>query len=165
MKKNLWFLWFLLVSSYSFSSEVTLFVKLSPSGSLEAKTKELSGRVAYDGGKVRAKKLLVLVDSLRTGIELRDEHLRKHLKYEKHPYISLYDMEGFNGKGSGAIEIAGVKKPVEFDYTVKDDNLIASFKINALDFNLKKVKYFNIGVDETVKIKVNIPVNNKETKK
>lgn len=159
-------LWFLLVSFYSFSSEVTLFVKLSPSGSLEAKTKELSGRVAYDdGGKVRAKKLLVLVESLRTGIDLRDEHLRKHLKYEKHPYISLYDMEGVNGKGRGVIEIAGVKKPVEFDYTVKDENLIANFKINALDFNLKKVKYFNIGVDETVKIKVNVPVNNKETKK
>lgn len=55
-------------------------------------TRALSGEVAVDfeAGKARAR-LEVPVDSLRTGIDLRDEHLRsrKWLDARKHPAISF----------------------------------------------------------------------------
>lgn len=152
----------LLVSSLSFSASVSLFVKLSPAGSFEAITREINGRVIYKGGKLKSKRILVAVDSLKTGIDLRDEHLKKYLRHIKNPYIYMHDLKGENNRGTGMLEVCGVKKKIIFIYKVKGKSLEADFSIDTKSFNLSKIKYFNIGVNEIVKIKVIIPIKNQE---
>ena len=155
-------LFIVLLLNVALGTEVTTFVKLSPSGSFEAKTDHVTGRIVSKAGKLQAKKLLVPVDSLKTGIGLRDEHLKKYLKMKEHPYITLTDLEGENGIAKATISIAGISnKLLDIDYSVKGKEMNAKFMIDVLKFKLDKVKYFNIGVDNIVTVKVKLNIDKK----
>lgn len=152
----------LLLANIAFAVEVTAFVKLSPSGSFEAKTNHVTGRIVSKNGKLQAKKVLVPVDSLKTGIDLRDEHLKKYLKIKDHPYITLMDLVGENGVAKATINIAGVSTQLlKIDYSVDGKKLNANFIIDVLKFKLDEVKYFNIGVDNIIKINVKLDIDKK----
>lgn len=135
------------------------FAKLSPAGSFTGTTKAISGFATIDGGKVSASNIEVDLTKLTTGLELRDKHTQEHLETSKYPKAKLLNAQGSDGKGTGEIEIRGVKKTIEGTYTVKNNFLTAEFNLNLPDFNIKGIRYMGVGLKDTINLKVTIPVN------
>jgi hypothetical protein len=95
----------LLFSTLGFAHEVVVKVSLSPAGSFEAKTSKVRGEIKKEGTKFTAESLTIKVDDLKTGIDLRDEHFKKHLNYEKFPKIVMNKIVAENGKGTGELVV------------------------------------------------------------
>ena len=157
--KNAFVLLTLVLSSFSFAHEVVVKVSLSPAGSFEAKTSKVRGEIKKEGAKFTAESLSIKVDDLKTGIDLRDEHFKKHLNYDKFPKIVMNKIVAENGKGTGELVVNDTTNKVEFTYkNVSDKKLEATFKVKASSFKLKEAKYLEIGVDDDVEIVATIDV-------
>jgi len=149
---------FLIASINSFAEEkITVSVGLTPAGSFQAVSKKLKGNLLKENGAFSADKISVTVESLKTGIDLRDEHLWKHLQSVKHPKVTLYNLKAQGGKGTALLEVNGVKKPVGISYAEKGPEVLAKFRVKASDFALPKADYLGVGVDNIVAIEVSIP--------
>lgn len=148
----------LLVSLNSFAEEkVTLFVSLTPAGSFQAVSKKPKGNLIKEKGAFTADKISVSVESFKTGIDLRDEHFWKHLNSSKHPKVTLYNLKAQDGKGSGQLEVNGIKKPVAISYVEKGQEVEAKFKVKASDYSLPKAEYLGVGVNDVVAVEVTLP--------
>ena len=155
----------LLVMIFSFisfsifaQSTITVNVTLSPSGSFQATSTKVKGNLKKNGEMIEADKIQVMIESLKTGIELRDEHFAKHLNYSAHPKAVLSGLKAQNGKGNAQLEVNGVTKPVTINYELKDGQVKANFKVKASDFKLAKAQYLGVGVEDDVSITVEMPL-------
>jgi len=143
----------LLVSFNVFAEEaLNATVRLTPAGSFQVKTDKISGKVSKKDGGYTSDKLWVKVKSLKTGIDLRDKHLKERLNYKTNSKIEVTKMSAKNGKGKALFEMNGIKKPISFTYTAKETALTASFKINLQDFKVKDLKYMGVGAKDIVEI-------------
>jgi polyisoprenoid-binding protein YceI len=108
------------------------------------------------------------LNSLKTGIELRDSHLKtKYLEVEKFP-IATVRIENFqipaktteSGKFTGILNLHGVERRIEGDATVSGEPKLVSaiFKIKLSDFNIEIPSYQGITVAEEVQIHVEATV-------
>jgi polyisoprenoid-binding protein YceI len=142
--------------------EATADVSLTPAGSFTAKSETVKGEATLKGNAVTADKIVVDLRNLKTGIALRDRHSRdKYLEVDKYPEAILTDGKGKDGKGTGKLKIRGIEKAVAGSYTIKGDTLFAEFPIKLSDYDIKKVKYMGVGVDDDVTIKISVPVKKK----
>lgn len=149
----------LIISFSAFAKkEIKLYVSLTPAGSFEATSEKLKGNVIKKDGVISADKMWVSIESMKTGIDLRDEHFWKHLNSSKHTKAVLTNVKGQNGKAQGTLEVNGVKKPVAIAYSEKDGHVVASFNVKASAFNLKKAEYLGVGVSDDVKIEATYPI-------
>ena len=117
----------------------------------------------------------VETNSINTGIEKRDDHLRSEdfFASEKFPKMTFemtsYKADGDDGEMKGNLTIRGITKPVTLK--VEDIGTIKDFKnqnrvgfslkgkINRMDYDLKWNKALELGgvaVDEEVKITVEV---------
>jgi polyisoprenoid-binding protein YceI len=140
------------------------FAKLSPAGSFTGATKAVTGFAIVDGDKVSASNIEVDLTKLTTGLELRDKHTQDHLETSKYPKAKLITAQGVAGKGTGEIEIKGIKKSIEGTYSVKNNFLTAEFNLNLPDFNIKGIRYMGVGLKDNINLKVTIPVNSATVK-
>ena len=107
----------LLSSIPSFAEEkITLFVTLSPAGSFQAVSKKAKGNVIKENGVFTADKISVSIESFKTGIDLRDEHLWKHMQSSTNPKATLSNLKASGGKGTAQLEVNGKKNPVTIVY-------------------------------------------------
>lgn len=151
ISKKVLFLWAL--SGVAMGSDLTIKMSLSPAGSFEAETNKLRGDIVKNGDKFSAQTLWIKTDDLKTGIDLRDEHLHKHLNSEKYPKITLTNVEASGGKGTGMLNVCGVTNKVDFTFkNVTDKKLKANFKVKPSSYKLKEAKYLEIGVDDEVEV-------------
>lgn len=67
------------------------------------------GNVIKQGEEFSADKISISIESLKTGIDLRDEHTWKHLNTSKHPKAILSEVKGRGGKATGSLEVNGIK--------------------------------------------------------
>lgn len=132
-------------------------VELSPAGSFEVTSSRIRGSAKASGGGYTADQLRVAVKSLVTGIEVRDQHLQEKLKADGN--VIVRNAVGQGGKGKAILEMAGVKKPIEFSYKVQGKSLETDFTVNLKDFGISGISYMGVGVKDTVSIKANIPVS------
>jgi polyisoprenoid-binding protein YceI len=108
----------------------------------------------------------------KTGIGLRDKHLRKALDADAHPRaklevdksaIKLPASGSSKGKASGDLTLHGVKKPTTFNYEIKKDGdnyqIVGDFQVNIHDYNLEKPCYLGVCVEELVKVSVKMTVH------
>lgn len=134
-------------------------VSLTPAGDFKAKVVEVKGFATVNGNTVIAENVVVNLKNLKTGLALRDKHAReKYLEVDKYPEIILLKAIGKAGKGRGRVKYRGVEKDIAGTYAVKGNVLQAQFPLNLSDFNIKGVKYMGVGVENEVKINVEIPV-------
>jgi polyisoprenoid-binding protein YceI len=147
----------LLLSTSLFAQKVTFNVSLTPAGSFEAVSQKLKGNLIKKNSGFKADKLWISIESFKTGIELRDEHLWKHLNSSKHPKAVLTEVSGNNGKAIGKLTVNGVTKPVSMTYTENGKNVTAAFTVKASAFNLPKAQYMGVGVSDEVNLKVTSP--------
>ncbi len=132
-------------------------VELSPAGSFEVTSSRIRGSAKATGDGYTADQLRVAVNSLVTGNEMRDQHLQEKLKADGNVIVT--NAVGKGGKGTATLEMAGVKKPIEFSYKVQGKNLETDFKVNLKDFGISGINYMGVGVKDSVSIKANIPVS------
>jgi len=138
------------------AKELLVMVNLSPAGSFEIKSKSIKGKVIRKGDTLMTTGISVKVKKLKTGLELRDDHL--HKKLGKGSKIEILSAKGKGGRGSAEIQIKGVKKSVPFKYADKGKEVDVMFSLNLPDFGITGINYAGVGVKNTVKVKASLPV-------
>lgn len=139
---------------------VVVDLKISPVGSFQAKTKDVKGSVVLKSNEIIAEKVVVDLKGLTTGMDLRDDHMKKkYLEVEKFPEAVLIIGNGKNGVGNGKIKIRGIEKEVKGTYKlIGDKEVMANFDLKLSDFNITGIRYMNMGVKDIVKLTVNVPL-------
>jgi len=150
------------------TGEVTVMCPLTVGGSFEAKTKSLSGDVlTADAGAVRGA-LKVELQTLETGISIRDRHMKNnYLEVEKGPAFAtamLEDIriEKMEGKTvfSGMLSLHGQKKKVSgaAELQQKDGKIRvqAQFPVKVSEFEIPAPTYLGVGVRDEIQIKVSL---------
>ncbi len=129
---------------------------------LKEKDQMLNGEISF------------LLKSLKTGIDLRDDHLKsKYLEVDKYPTATLKitDLrlpsnlkDGFPFKGT--LNLHGVNQPVDGNATVtadsKSQKISADFNIKLSQFKIEIPSFKGITVAEEVQVKVEAPVTREE---
>lgn len=150
----------LLIHSFSHAQNVGVVVdvKLSPAGSFKAETAKVKGHAQKTADGVHAENILVDINSLKTGVELRDKHLKERLLSDQFPTAKLIAGHGQNGKGSAELEIKGMKKKVQGQYKISGDKLTAEFKLLMSELDIKNVRYMGVGAKDEITLTVTVPV-------
>jgi len=146
------------MSCTAFAQSASVAVKLRPAGNFIGKTAKVTGFATMKGASVEAKNVTVDLRTLQTGIELRDEHTKKYLAVDKFPEAVLVSATGSDGKGTGVIKIKGIEQPIAGTYKVEGGNLVAEFPLTLSKFQITGIKYMGVGVDDTVKVSIAIPI-------
>lgn len=130
---------------------------------IKGTTKEMLGNLELDG-KMASGSFQVPMKTLKTGMDLRDDHMiNKYLEADKHPNAIL-TLSPFNveeeGEAKGTIEIHGVKKPVTIQYEkvgMSDQSVSfnSKFNIKITDFEIDIPSFQGITVAEEVTVSVN----------
>lgn len=132
-----------------------------------------SGIKASESGGVL--KVAAPLTNLKTGISLRDDHLKKALNVKKHPTATLAversklkfpeDKKTVTASATGQFTLNGTTKPVKFDYKVErtgsDYHVQGRTEVDITDFKIEKPCYLGVCVDEDVKVKVNFKLRDK----
>lgn len=150
-------------TNFAFAQENTAkaYFVLTPMGDFIATMKVISGNVSFQDGKFKAKNIVVDLNSLVTGMELRDQHAKnKYLEVKKFPTAVLLDGIGANGVGKARIKIRGKENIVNGTYKVSASgkNMKAEFKIKLSSFNIEDINFKGIGVDDEVRVEVVVPI-------
>lgn len=149
----------IVVSFTQVHAQVNVQVGLSPAGSFEIEAPRVRGQVRADGnGGHQADQLRLAVSSMKTGIELRDEHLHDRLKSKEHPQIIVTNAKGSGGRGTADIEVAGVKRPISFNYREQGRQIEVTFDLNLKEFNISGISYMGVGVRDQIRVKAMVPV-------
>jgi len=110
--------------------------------------------------------ITVGMNSLSTGIALRDKHMKEYLETDKYPTAELrvpraslkIPASGAESSGDtrGSMKIHGQTKDVAFHYSAKRDgdaiSVSGSSKVNMNDFGIKTPSYLGVSVKPDVGI-------------
>ena len=120
-------------------------------------------------------KIDVPVNNLKTGISLRDNHLKDAIHANKHPKATLEvpraalkfpeDKQSVEASAEGKFTLNGTTKPLNFSYkatrTGSDYHVQGLATVDITQFNLEKPCYLGVCVDKDVKIKVKFKLREK----
>ena len=161
MNKSL-FLAIALFSLTALSAEskgIVIDVSLSPAGSFQIKSKKVKGKmVKSDDGTIRGDKLKISVKSLKSGIDLRDEHITKRLDSKKHKKVEIVKAIARNGKGKGIIKIKGTSQKLSFTYKEVGKFIVAKFSLSLKSFKIKDLSYLGVGAKDKVIVTATVPL-------
>ena len=133
-------------------------INLTPAGSFQVQADKVKGKIKKSGDLYMAKKLWVKARDLETGIELRDDHMRKRIEADKHQNIIVSDVKAKGGKGIGKITIKGITKKIKFAYKVSGDKMLARFKLKLSDFKVKDLTYLGVGAKDDVLVQALVAI-------
>ena len=157
--KHLFFL--MAFSMIGWSHELQIKVDLNPAGAFTAKSSDLKivGELKKTPVGFAAKKILLSVASLKTGIDLRDNHMKKkYFEVEKFPVATLIEGGGQGGKFQGKLEVHGVIHPIAGTYQLNGPDLEAEFPCKLSDFKIPEANYMGVGVEDEVKVVVKLRI-------
>ncbi len=143
------------------SGAVTIKVKLSPAGSFEAKSEQVTVvGASIEGSVYKAAEIRVPIASFDTGMALRNEHFQKRLGYPDVKDVVVSNVVVEKGKaGKYTIQIAK-NKPKTFanlsTHQEEQNPATASFDLELDQFDIKDVRYMGVGVKNSVTIEVSI---------
>lgn len=146
--------------SFALNKSISIDVELSPAGSFKIKSNRIKGKVYLKDGSLEANDIKILVKNLKTGIDLRDEHLKKKLGIENDPKaaLNLISAQGKNGTGKGIFKVLGKTQQSTFTYKkVGNSEIAASFTLSLKEFGIDGVSYMGIGVQDIVTINITLP--------
>ena len=154
----------LLVASTTFAQQkgMKAYITLFPAGDFVATTSDLTGSAQMvSANEVKAQNITINLNSLKTGLELRDDHAKnKYLEVQKYPEAVLVSATGKDGKGSGILRLHGKEAKVDGTYVLTAGNkfLTAEFKSKLSLFGINEINYKGVGVDDEFKVEVTVPV-------
>jgi len=86
-------------------SSVDIHVSLTPAGSFTGVSDKIKGKISKTENGFTSKRIELNIRSIRTGIDLRDEHLWEHLNYKTHSKATLTELtEGHVFNDSKAVD-------------------------------------------------------------
>lgn len=147
------------ICSLSFANELEIAISLSPAGSFVAKSEQVKvdGELQVSAQGFTAKNISMPIGSLKTGIELRDDHMKKkYFEMGQFPKANLVEGQGAGGRFQGKLEVHGVLHPISGTYQASGKVLEAKFKCKLSDFKIKEAKYMGVGVDDEVTVSVKL---------
>lgn len=159
--KNILLIALLIFSFSAFAKKgISINVPLSPAGSFKIESSKIKGKVKKQGDTYKASKLYVKTKDLKSGMDLRDEHMlnKDRLDEKGHPKIIVKNIVAKGGKGTAKITIKGKTKPIKFKYKASGSTFTAKFKLNVKDFPLKKLKYLGVGVKGILSVTAHVPI-------
>jgi polyisoprenoid-binding protein YceI len=148
--------------------EVIVVCPLTVGGSFEARTKNVSGEVAAAPSGAGTVQGVVKVDlqTLETGIGLRDRHMREnYLEVKKGPEFAVATIEGITidkkeGKTSfnGTLLLHGQRKAITGTAELKQQDgrirVQARFPLRVSEFAIPQPSYLGVGVRDEIQVKV-----------
>lgn len=151
------------LANFAFAQEnsVKAYFVLNPMGDFVGTMKVISGNVTLQDGKFKGKNIVVDLNSLSTGMDLRDDHAKnKYLEVKKYPTAVLMEAIGANGVGKARIKIKDKETVVNGTYKVSSSgkNLKAEFKIKMSSFGITDINFKGVGVEDEVKVEIVVPV-------
>lgn len=152
--------------------EIVVVCPLTVGGGFEAKSQAVSGEVEVGRDQAGAIKGSLSVDlrTLKTGIGLRDRHLRdNYLEVANGPdfekaTIEDIQIEKLDGKTTfnGTLVLHGERRPVTGSATLERRDggytVQAEFPVRVSEYKIAKPTYLGIGVQDEVRIKVALTV-------
>lgn len=149
------------------SANVTFKAKTNVYMSVDGRTDQLN---ASDDGKVVT--LSVPLASLKTGIGLRDKHLRETLDTEHFPNAELKvkrsaltfpaDGSSKSASATGQLVIHGQSQPTEFSYRAErkgsDYKVSGSFSVNMTAHGIQPPSYAGVTVKPDVEVKASFRI-------
>lgn len=144
--------------------QIKIKVGLSPAGSFVAQAEKLQvkGRIDRQGDLLVARDIVLDLNTLRTGISLRDRHLReKYLETHKFPRAVLKEARAKNGRFAGTLRIRDIDRKIAGSYKVASSGYVGVFKTKLSDFNIEEANYMGVGVDDEVEVEVLLPTKTK----
>lgn len=141
-------------------SDLKIYVTLTPAGDFVAKTTTIKGTaVEKADGSFTAENIEIDLNSLKTGISMRDDHMKeKYLDTKTYPKAILKKAVGKGGKGVGVLTIKGKDINVKGEYKKEGNLLISKFNLKLADTGITDVSYKGVGVDEELKIEIAVPI-------
>ncbi|MBX3128317.1 MAG: YceI family protein [Polyangiaceae bacterium] len=150
--------------------DVTFLAEGTAGMKINGKASSLSAR--EHNGVLR---ITVPVGDLKTGIGLRDRHLRGYLKTDKNPNATLQidraklklpaDGKELRSSATGQFTIAGVTKPLKFTYKAKrtgsDYHVQALATVDIRDHDIEQPCWLRVCVEPDVKLKVKFKLRDK----
>jgi polyisoprenoid-binding protein YceI len=139
----------------------------------EGKTSRIDGYIYWEADQITVKSAVyfeVDLNSIRTGIGLRDRHMREnYLETDRWPKAFFkgkitHTKDLGNGRKavhvSGIFSVHGVENPLDLEGTMefKGDQIIitASFDILLTDYNIKIPKIMFLKLDNEIRIRIRI---------
>jgi polyisoprenoid-binding protein YceI len=144
----------------SASTSCQFHVSLSPAGSFVAQSNEVEvrGSAVRTADGVSAKNVALKLDSLKTGIDLRDEHMKKkYFETDKYPEAVLVQATGKDGKFTGDLKLHNVTTPIVGTYVFENGDFVGTFKTKLSDYAINKAKYMGVGVNDEVEVTIHLP--------
>lgn len=151
------------------------FLAKSTFSNFEGTTSAVDGSIKWDSTLTNKSEIefKVYLDSLDTGIGLRNTHMRdKYLETSKYPLaeftgriINQIKKTNFDSevKVEGTLKIHGVERKQEIDGRVYDYGELfkieSSFDISLSDFNIEKPSFLFASVDNKITLKCTIYLN------
>jgi polyisoprenoid-binding protein YceI len=147
------------------------FLALGPAGmKINGTSKELAA--SESGGKLT---LNASLTNLKTGIGLRDKHLKGYLHTDDHPSAKLVvdrsklksptDGQTVEGSATGDFTLNGTTKPLRFKYKAKrtgsDYHVQGMADVNIKDYAIEQPCYLGVCVDPNIKLKVAFKLRDK----
>ena len=150
-------------------AQVSVLCPLTIGGSFEAKTRAVSGDLAVGATNPLeiAGDLLVDLQTLETGIGVRDRHMRtKYLEVQRGPEfanarVQHIRLEKPTGKTTfhATLTLHGQTKDVAGTAEIKPYGdgyrLAAAFPVHVSEFGIPEPKYLGVGMKDEVEIRVN----------
>ncbi len=150
-------------------SEVSFAAKITGS-SFVGKSEAVSGTVDYDDAtsNVRSATIVVLANSFKTGMDMRDEHTRdKYLEASKFPEIrfevrgaKLAAAPGTRGTLDGTMIVKGSKRSVRAHVTVSGTAaapvVTATFPLNVTEFGIPQPRFAVVKMEPTIQVTAKI---------
>jgi hypothetical protein len=145
---------------FAIEKGIKIDVSLSPAGSFQITSSKVKGKIKSKNGLYTSERIYVTVSDMKTGIDLRDDHMQKRLitKNKASKKITVSKVKAKDGKGTAIIEIKGMKNLIRFKYTTSGKVFTAKFIVNLKKFKIKDLKYLGVGAKEMVKVTANIPI-------
>jgi polyisoprenoid-binding protein YceI len=152
-------------------AEVVIVCPLTVGGSFEAKTNAMSGEIAQRPGDPISGSLQVNLETLDTGIGLRDRHMKeKYLEVQKGPEYAVATLEDIrverlDGKTAlkGILQLHGQRREVSGTADIKQEDgrvrVQAQFPVRVSDFQIPKPTYLGVGVRDEITVKVSMTVS------
>lgn len=149
-------------------AEVVIVCPLTVGGSFEAKTTAMRGELVTRPGDALSGSLQVNLQSLETGIGLRDRHMREtYLEVQKGPEYATATLEDIRvekleGKTAikGMLRLHGQRREVQGTADIRTDNgkvrVVAQFPLKVTEFEIAKPSYLGVGVREEIQVKVSM---------
>lgn len=142
-------------------ARVEFFVELTPVGSFVGKSDQLKafGAIRDNSNNIKIDRIELALDTLKTGIALRDEHMtKKYFETDKHPQAVISGVTASGGKFSASLVIRNKTKSIEGAYKLNGGQVEAEFNCLISDFDIKPPKYMGVGVEDKVVVKAYVPV-------